>query len=142
MEKMRPELEKLQRQYANNKELYTQKMQALYKKEGYSMVASCLPTLFTLIFFIVVISSFNRYSSYSNLEIYNKMAYTFNDTIVKELNDNYDGYYTFNYSDDEKTILTEIIPVEGKSLTDDEVNSIIVKAQDAAAITYKEEIKQ
>ena len=63
MEKMRPELEKLQRQYANNKELYTQKMQALYKKEGYSMVASCLPTLFTLIFFIVVISSFNRYSS-------------------------------------------------------------------------------
>ena len=142
MEKMRPELEKLQRQYANNKELYTQKMQALYKKEGYSMVASCLPTLFTLIFFIVVISSFNRYSSYSNLEIYNKMAYSFNDTIVQELNENYEGYYTFNYSDEEKTILTEIIPVEGKTLTDDEVNSIIIKAQDAAAITYKEEIKQ
>ena len=36
MEEMRPELEKLQKQYANNKELYSQKMMALYKKEGYS----------------------------------------------------------------------------------------------------------
>ena len=35
MERMRPELEKLQKQYANNKELYSQKMMALYKKEGY-----------------------------------------------------------------------------------------------------------
>ena len=35
MEEMRPELEKLQRQYANNSQLYQQKVMALYKKEGY-----------------------------------------------------------------------------------------------------------
>ena len=34
MEKMRPELEKLQRQYANNQALYNQKVQAIYKKQG------------------------------------------------------------------------------------------------------------
>ena len=36
MEKMRPELERLQRQYANNKDLYQRKMQDLYKKNNYN----------------------------------------------------------------------------------------------------------
>ena len=37
MEQMRPELEKLQKQYADDKQAYQMKMAALYKKEGYSM---------------------------------------------------------------------------------------------------------
>ncbi|MBP5467211.1 MAG: YidC/Oxa1 family membrane protein insertase, partial [Clostridia bacterium] len=48
MEQMRPELEKLQQQYANDKNLYNQKMMALYKKNGYSMFGACLPTIITL----------------------------------------------------------------------------------------------
>ena len=52
MEQMRPELEKLQKQYADNKDLYNQKMMALYKKNGYSMFGSCLPTILTLVIFI------------------------------------------------------------------------------------------
>ena len=48
MEKMRPELEKLQRQYADNKDLYNQKMMALYKKNGYSMFGSCLPMILSI----------------------------------------------------------------------------------------------
>ena len=71
MERMRPELEKLQKQYANNKELYSKKMMALYKKEGYSTFASCLPTLFTLVFFIVVISAFTQYSTFAKIEVFN-----------------------------------------------------------------------
>ena len=55
MEQMRPELERLQKQYANNKDLYNQKMMALYKKNGYSMWGSCLPTVLTLIIFITLI---------------------------------------------------------------------------------------
>jgi YidC/Oxa1 family membrane protein insertase len=58
MEKMRPELERLQRQYANNKDLYQRKMQDLYKKNNYSPFSACLPTLINLIFFIVVIGQF------------------------------------------------------------------------------------
>ena len=142
MEKMKGELKKLQKQYANNKELYTQKMTALYKKEGYSQLASCLPTLFTLVFFIVVISSFNKYSSYANLEIYNNMAYAFNDAVIEEINTNYEDYYDVKYADEEKTVLKEIVLKEGYSLTDEEINAVIVKAQDAAAIVYKEEIKK
>lgn len=60
MEKMRPELEKLQRQYANNQALYNQKVQAIYKKQGYGMLSTCLPTLVTLVIFIIVINQFQR----------------------------------------------------------------------------------
>lgn len=142
MERMRPELEKLQKQYANNKELYSQKMMALYKKEGYSAMASCLPTLITLVFFIVVISAFNKYSSYANLDIYNKMAYSYNNAVVSELETNYEGYYTFNYEDEDKKVLISITNVEGMSLTDEQIDKINKKAQDEAALTYKEEIKK
>ena len=141
MERIRPELEKLQKQYANNKELYAKKMQALYKKEGYSMLASCLPTIFTLVFFIVVISSFNKYSSYANLEIYNNMAKSYNQAVITELKENeeYVGYYNI---DEKDGVIYGITSIEGKSLTDKQINAITVKGQDAAAIRYKEEIKK
>ena len=74
MEKMRPELEKLQRQYANNNELYQKKMQSLYKENGYSPFATCLPTLLNLIFFIVVIGQFSTYSNYANFNVFCKMS--------------------------------------------------------------------
>lgn len=78
MERMRPQLEKLQRQYANNKDLYNQKIAALYKKEGYSALSSCLPTLVTLIVFIIVINQFSNYSSYANLQLIRGMADSYN----------------------------------------------------------------
>ena len=81
-EAMKPELEKLQRQYANNKELYNQKMQALYKKQGVSMLSSCLPMIVTVIFFIIVINQFTAYSNYTNLSMINGMAGAYTDYIV------------------------------------------------------------
>ena len=48
MEEMREDLEKLQKQYANDKNLYQQKMMALYKKNGYSAFGSCWLFLFSL----------------------------------------------------------------------------------------------
>lgn len=81
MERMRPQLEKLQRQYANNKDLYNQKIAALYKKEGYSALSSCLPTLVTLIVFIIVINQFSNYSNYANLKLIQGMADSYNAAI-------------------------------------------------------------
>ena len=65
-ERMRPELEKLQEQYKDNKQLYSQKMMALYKKNGYSMLSSCLPTIITLVIFIIAINALNGYSKFQN----------------------------------------------------------------------------
>ena len=78
MEKLKPQLEKLKKQYANNPTLYQQKMSALYKKEGYSMVGACLPTIVTLVVFIMVFSSFRTYTAHQNVRVYNEMAKAYN----------------------------------------------------------------
>ncbi len=82
MERMRPQLEKLQRQYANNKQLYNEKMQALYKKEGYSMFSSCLPTIVTIVIFIIVINQFTSYSRFTNLSMINAMSSEYTQAVV------------------------------------------------------------
>ena len=84
MEEMRPELEKLQKQYANDKQLYQQKMMALYKKEGYSPFGACLPTIVSLVFFfIIVLTSFNKYSNYQNLQYVLNMSTAYNYAMVE-----------------------------------------------------------
>lgn len=94
MQQMQPKLEKLQRQYANNKELYNKKIQALYKEQGYSLFSSCLPTLVSVVIFIVVITQFNIYSNFTEWQLLNDMsaAYTkaiedYDDAVVYKLKD-------------------------------------------------------
>lgn len=99
MEQMRPELEKLQKQYANDKNLYNQKMMALYKKEGYSPFGACLPTIITLVFFFIVLSSFNNYSNYQNIQYALNMTAAYNQAMVQAGVDEADGYLSY----DEKT---------------------------------------
>ena len=99
MERMRPELEKLQKQYANNNALYQQKVMALYKKEGYSQFAACLPTLFTLVFFIIVINAFTLYSSYTKVHTFNEMAIAYSDSVIVNENVNEFKYYILEEKD-------------------------------------------
>ena len=81
MEEMRPELEKLQKQYADNKELYNQKMMALYKKNGYSMFGACLPTILTLVIFIVALNGFTAYSQFKIRENFYAMTQSYNNVV-------------------------------------------------------------
>ena len=74
MEKMRPQMEKLQKQYANEKQLYQQKVLELQKKSGYSMFGACVPMIVSLIIFIIVFQAFSAYSQYATVESYNDMV--------------------------------------------------------------------
>ncbi|MBQ7349049.1 MAG: YidC/Oxa1 family membrane protein insertase, partial [Clostridia bacterium] len=91
MEEMRPELEKLQKQYADNKDLYNQKMMALYKKNGYSMFGACLPTILTLVIFIVALNAFTDYSKYQNKMDFYHMSQSYNNVIYSglDIDENY-----------------------------------------------------
>ncbi len=82
MRNMQPELEKLQKQYANDKNMYSQKMMELYKKNGYSMFGACLPMIISMIILIVAFSSLNTYSQYANLAMYENMAHEYNAYIL------------------------------------------------------------
>ena len=153
MEKMRPELERLQKQYANNKELYSQKMMALYKKEGYSTFASCLPTIFTLVFFIIVISAFTQYSTYCKIDIYNNMAVSYSQSVRENENveiryydvddngyikeDSYGVISLGYYNELDKSELYRVAYFTKEDLTEEEIKEkIIIPAQDSAADTY------
>lgn len=87
MKRMRPQMEKLQKQYANDKAMYNQKVMELYKKNGYSMLGICLPTVVSLVVFMVVFSQFSTYSQYANLELYRGMVTAYNEVAQKYVYD-------------------------------------------------------
>lgn len=74
MESMRGDMEKLKKQYANDKNMYNQKVLELQRANGYNPLGACLPTLISLVVFMFVFSSFSQYSQYANLVSYNEMA--------------------------------------------------------------------
>ena len=55
MAKLQPQLQKLQKKYANNKEKYQEEMMALYAKENASPTAGCLPMLITMLVLFALI---------------------------------------------------------------------------------------
>lgn len=81
MERMRPQMEKLQKQYANDKNMYSQKVMELQKKSGYSMFGACLPMIVSLVIFIIVFNAFSTYSQYANLTNYNQMVEVYNGVV-------------------------------------------------------------
>ena len=78
MKEQKEKMERLQKQYANNKEMYNQKVMEMYKENGFSMCSSCLPMIISLVIFIVAINAFNAYSQYSNVQNYNTMVEAYN----------------------------------------------------------------
>ena len=81
MERMRPQMEKLQQQYANDKNMYNQKVMELQKKSGYSMLGSCLPMIVSLVIFIIVFQAFSTYSQFANVESYNDLVRSYNGVV-------------------------------------------------------------
>ncbi|NCA67390.1 MAG: membrane protein insertase YidC [Clostridia bacterium] len=72
LKRMKPELEKLKKTFGANQQVMQQKQMELYKKEGYSMLGSCLPTLITLLMFFVIFGGFNAAVKYENqMLVYN-----------------------------------------------------------------------
>ncbi len=90
MRNMSDDLEKLQKQYANDKDMYNQKMMELYKKNGYSMFGACLPMILSLVILIVAFTGFRAYSQYANLEMYVNMSAEYNAAILENSVDGVD----------------------------------------------------
>ncbi|MGN0768728.1 MAG: YidC/Oxa1 family membrane protein insertase, partial [Christensenellales bacterium] len=112
MEKMRPALEKIQKQCGSNRELLMQKQRALYKENKYSMFGSCLPMIVTLVVFFIVFGGYNAAVSKHTEETFNAL----------------DRVYTAVYEADENAALSE-----------DEKTA---KAEEAVLKAYEEEYKE
>ncbi len=134
MEAMRPELEKLQKQYANDKVLYNQKMMALYKKNGYSMWGACLPTILTLVIFIVAINAFSDYSRLQNQQNFYQMSLSYNSVIYEGLDA--DGEI-FVYDEENKTFEVKHDKIKEYLDNKTQPNEIKIEKVDGTNDTYQ-----
>ena len=130
MEANKEKMEKLQKQYANDKEKYNQKVMEMYKESGISMFSSCLPMIISMVIFIFAINAFNSYAQYANMASYNTLVNAYNEkveeyapeivesncgvinnnTIVVKSTEQTDGkfvYFEISFSDEEKQSVLE-----------------------------------
>lgn len=82
-ERIKPQMEKLQQQYAGDKQVLAQKQMELNKREGFSYFSSCLPMLVTLVIFFYLFAGLNNISQYKNFAQYVQLydAYTAVETV-------------------------------------------------------------
>ncbi len=83
MRNMKPELDKLQKQYANDKQTYSLKINQLYKKNGYSMFSACLPMIISFVVLIIAFQAFNEFSQQANLALYERMSTAYNGAVTE-----------------------------------------------------------
>ncbi len=88
MERMRPQLESLQAKYGEDKQRLQQEQMALYKKEKYSTMGMCLPTIITMVVFFVVFAGFRQMVGYQFAKDYRASLNTFNESIQSQIDEN------------------------------------------------------
>lgn len=91
-EKLKPQMEKLQQQYAGDKQTLSQKQMELNRREGFSYFSSCLPMIITLAIFFYLFSGLNNISQYMNLKQYSGIydEYVRAEQVYKDIDK--DGY--------------------------------------------------
>lgn len=106
MERMKPQLEALQEKYGDDKQRMQQEQMALYKKEKYSMMGMCLPTIISFVVFFVVFAGFRQMVGYQFAQDYKDCYNTFNSSISAQIETGYgdvNGDGVFNVDDIAKT---------------------------------------
>lgn len=101
MKLMKPELDRINEAYAGNPQVIQKKQMELYKQYGYSMWGACLPSLLTLVIFLVVFSGFNACVKYEN----QMMVYELTQTYKAEIVDT--GYLDTKTDDEIDAIMLE-----------------------------------
>ncbi len=116
MKNMKEDLDKLQKQYANDKTTYNMKMQELYKKNGYSMLGACLPMIISLVILIVAFQGFNSYSRYATVQLFVNMKNEYNAAILEHSAGGAEGGELLLVSDGENDIPLSDITGEEKEI--------------------------
>ena len=134
MKENQARMEKLQKQYANDKEKYNQKVMEMYRESGISIFSSCLPLILSLIIFIVAINAFNAYSQYANVENYNVLVDAYNAKVESVCKDLEDGDYGYRYDESQNVYFFDTDKIYAK----DDVKTFVDTAMQADENKTKE----
>ncbi len=152
MKENQERMEKLQKQYANDKDMYNRKVMEMYKESGISIFSSCLPMILSLVIFIVAINAFNAYSQYANVQNYNSMVNAFNEKIESYCPDltsesvHFDGNVVTVKADGNALYYTVTLENAATELTEDVKAEILSASKkyyaDVAAVKANAELAQ
>ena len=99
MERMKPQLEAWQARYADDKQRLQQEQMALYKKEKYSTMGMCLPTIVTFVVFFVVFAGFRQMVGYQFAKDYKECVKAYNASISEQIEQNKDKAFIIDNGD-------------------------------------------
>lgn len=126
-EQLKPQMEKLQKQYAGDRNMLAQKQMQLNKQAGVSYFSSCLPAIITMAVMFSLLGALNEVSQYMNFKEYYDMYNVYNEA---------EAAYA-EISSDEATraaLIEQGVVVPG--LTDADGNIIEEKVQYAQSEVY------
>ena len=124
MKRMKPQLEALQAKYGEDKQRLQMEQQQLYKKEHYSMLGACLPTILTLVVFFLVFAGFRDMVGYQYARDYQACRDVYNEEYNATLKEQYDAE-SVAYSIQEDGIVV--------ANADQDLNKIAKASRDAVA---------
>ena len=134
MKDQKERMEKLQKQYANDKQMYNQKLMEMYKENGISMFSSCLPMILSMVIFIVAINAFNAYAQFSTINNYNHMVEAYKEAIIE---------YTPDLADDNNiTIKDNVITVKDDGNEPSAYLYYEIAKPDSVSATDKEAVRE
>jgi len=87
-ERLKPQLDKIDKQCGDDKRLAQQKKTMLLRKSGQKMVGACLPALVTMALMIYVFTAVNSFTTVTMAQNYNIMAEQYSNIVLNE-----DGKY-------------------------------------------------
>ncbi len=91
MEIMKPELDKVNKLYSNDRNMLAVKQREVYQKYKYSTFKACLPTIVTLVVFMVVFSGFNSAVKYHNSVVFDNLQTVYEESYASAYNVAVDG---------------------------------------------------
>ena len=97
MQSIQPLMESIDKRYGANTQRANEEKQKLYKKQGYSMLSTCLPMIISMVIFFVMFGGLREYSTHSTIMTFRTLSneyYNVQEQVFKaeEGSDVYEAY--------------------------------------------------
>ena len=93
MQQMQPIIEGIDKRYGANTQRANEEKQKLYKKQGFSMMSSCLPMIVSMVIFFVMFAGLRNYSTYSSIENFKELSNTYYQVYSEQILDTKGEHY-------------------------------------------------
>ena len=87
MQQMQPIIEGIDKRFGANTQRANEEKQKLYKKQGFSMMSSCLPMIVSMVIFFIMFAGLRNYSAYSNIQNFKNLSNTYYETYAEQIID-------------------------------------------------------